>query len=213
MTTSTTSPLRQRMIEDMNARNLCEGTQRGHIRACKRFAAFLKRSPDTAEADDIRRFPAAFDGRGGEYSNPQPDYDRPALLVAGYAQAARSGRRGLSSQGASQPAAHFEPGGSPAADYRGRSGRASGLGLCSHLAMAADFARARWSGSRLATSTALKASSAWCSPKAARTVTSCCQMKCWTSCGNGGRSGRGASMPGFHRWTGWCFPDATQESR
>lgn len=56
MTTGTISPLRQRMIEDMNARNLCEGTQRGHIRACKRFAAFLKRSPDTAEADDVRRF-------------------------------------------------------------------------------------------------------------------------------------------------------------
>jgi integrase/recombinase XerD len=56
MTKSTISPLRQRMIEDMNARNLCEGTQRGHIRACKRFAAFLKRSPDTAEADDVRRF-------------------------------------------------------------------------------------------------------------------------------------------------------------
>jgi site-specific recombinase XerD len=44
------------MIEDMNARNLSEGTQRGHIRACKRFAAYLKRSPDTADADDIRRF-------------------------------------------------------------------------------------------------------------------------------------------------------------
>jgi hypothetical protein len=36
------------MIEDMDARKLCAGTQRGHIRACKRFAAFLKRSPDTA---------------------------------------------------------------------------------------------------------------------------------------------------------------------
>jgi integrase/recombinase XerD len=33
-----------------------DGTQRGHIRACKRFTAFLKRSPDTAEADDVRRF-------------------------------------------------------------------------------------------------------------------------------------------------------------
>jgi integrase/recombinase XerD len=56
MTTSTISPLRQRMIEDMNARNLSAATQRGHIRACKRFAAFLKRSPDTAAADDVRRF-------------------------------------------------------------------------------------------------------------------------------------------------------------
>ncbi len=56
MSTDTVSPLRQRMIEDMNARKLCAGTQRGHIRSCKRFASFLKRSPDTATAEDIRRF-------------------------------------------------------------------------------------------------------------------------------------------------------------
>jgi hypothetical protein len=36
----------------MNARKLCAGTQSGHIRSCKRFAAFLKRSPDTATAED-----------------------------------------------------------------------------------------------------------------------------------------------------------------
>jgi len=56
MTTNTVSPLRQRMIEDMNARKLCVGTQRGHIRSCRRFAAFLKRSPDTASFEDIRQF-------------------------------------------------------------------------------------------------------------------------------------------------------------
>src|SRR5689334_23292576 len=56
MPTDTISPLRQRMIEDMNARKLCAGTQRGHISSCKRFAAFLRRSPDTATAEDIRRF-------------------------------------------------------------------------------------------------------------------------------------------------------------
>ena len=56
MTTDTASPLRQRMIEDMTARKLCAGTQRGHILSCKRFAAFLKRSPDTATCEDIRRF-------------------------------------------------------------------------------------------------------------------------------------------------------------
>src|SRR5207248_10976975 len=56
MTATAITPLRQRMIEDMNARKLCAGTQRGHIRACKRFAAFLKRSPDTATLEDIRRF-------------------------------------------------------------------------------------------------------------------------------------------------------------
>jgi site-specific recombinase XerD len=56
MSPDSVSPLRQRMIEDMNARKLCAGTQRGHLRGCKRFAAFLKRSPETATAEDIRRF-------------------------------------------------------------------------------------------------------------------------------------------------------------
>jgi len=56
MSAETVSPLRQRMIEDMRARKLCAATQRGHIRGCKRFAAFLRRSPETATAEDIRRF-------------------------------------------------------------------------------------------------------------------------------------------------------------
>ena len=56
MSTDSISPLRQRMIEDMNARKLCAGTQKGHIRSCRRFASFLKRSLDTAMAEDIRRF-------------------------------------------------------------------------------------------------------------------------------------------------------------
>src|ERR1700758_4036028 len=56
MSTDAVTPLRQRMIEDMNARKLCAGTQRAHVQSCKRFATFLKRSPDTATAEDIRRF-------------------------------------------------------------------------------------------------------------------------------------------------------------
>src|ERR1035437_10380970 len=56
MSTESITPLRQRMIEDMNARKLSAQTQRGHIHSCKRFAEFLKRSPDTATAEDIRRF-------------------------------------------------------------------------------------------------------------------------------------------------------------
>ena len=56
MRTHAVTPLRHRMIEDMNARKLCAGTQRGHIHSCKRFAVFLNRSPDTATTEDIRRF-------------------------------------------------------------------------------------------------------------------------------------------------------------
>jgi site-specific recombinase XerD len=56
MATNTITPLRQRMIEDMTARQLSASTQKGHIRSCRRFAAFLGRSPDTATAEDLRRF-------------------------------------------------------------------------------------------------------------------------------------------------------------
>jgi len=54
--TTTVSPLRQRMIEDMVARKLNPHTQRSHIQSCKRFAAWLKRSPDTATPDEVRGF-------------------------------------------------------------------------------------------------------------------------------------------------------------
>jgi len=54
--TNTISPLRQRMLEDMAARKLNPHTQRSHVYSCKRFTAWLKRSPDTATPDEVRRF-------------------------------------------------------------------------------------------------------------------------------------------------------------
>ncbi len=50
------SPLRQRMLEDTAMRGLRTETQRDYIRIVKSFATFLGRSPDTATAEDIRRF-------------------------------------------------------------------------------------------------------------------------------------------------------------
>ncbi len=50
------SPLRQRMIEDMTLRKLAEKTQSGYLRWVKHFAGFLGRSPDTAMAEDLRRY-------------------------------------------------------------------------------------------------------------------------------------------------------------
>jgi len=44
------------MIEDMSLRNLAPRTQEAYIRGCKKLAAFLHRSPDTASAEDIRLF-------------------------------------------------------------------------------------------------------------------------------------------------------------
>ena len=56
MTTKAITPLRQRMIEDMNGRKLGRHSQRSHIYSCKRLATFLKRSPETATREDLRLF-------------------------------------------------------------------------------------------------------------------------------------------------------------
>ncbi len=50
------TPLRARMIADMSARNLGSASQTSHLRACKRFAAWLGRSPETATPDDVKHF-------------------------------------------------------------------------------------------------------------------------------------------------------------
>jgi integrase/recombinase XerD len=50
------SPLRQRMIDDMTARHFGEKAQKDYIRCVKNFAAFLGRSPETADIEDLRRF-------------------------------------------------------------------------------------------------------------------------------------------------------------
>ena len=54
--TPNVSPLRQRMLEDMRMRKLEAKTQTAYVRAVRRLAAFLKASPDTATAEDLRRF-------------------------------------------------------------------------------------------------------------------------------------------------------------
>jgi integrase/recombinase XerD len=56
MTTKPISPLRQRMINDMRVRNFVPDTQREYIRAVKNLTIFLRRSPDTATAEDLRAF-------------------------------------------------------------------------------------------------------------------------------------------------------------
>jgi integrase/recombinase XerD len=54
--TAAVSPLRQRMIDDMNVRRFSPATQHNYIRDVSRFATFLGRSPDTATPDDVRQF-------------------------------------------------------------------------------------------------------------------------------------------------------------
>jgi site-specific recombinase XerD len=50
------SALRARMIEDMRVRGFTEKTRSDYVRNVRAFAAFIGRSPDTATAEDLRRF-------------------------------------------------------------------------------------------------------------------------------------------------------------
>ncbi len=58
------SSLRQRLVEDMTVRGFSEKTRRYYIRIVAGFAAFLGRSPDTATAEDVRRFQVHQSERG-----------------------------------------------------------------------------------------------------------------------------------------------------
>ena len=56
VSTKSISPLRRRMLDDMALRKLSPGTRRGYVRSVKRFVHYCGRSPDPAEAEDLRRF-------------------------------------------------------------------------------------------------------------------------------------------------------------
>ncbi len=63
------SPLRRRMIEDMEVRGFIACTQRGYIRAVRDFTVFFGRSPDQASAEDLRRFQHHMRTQGASAAN------------------------------------------------------------------------------------------------------------------------------------------------
>jgi site-specific recombinase XerD len=50
------TPLRQRMLQDMQMRNLSPHTQEAYVRAVARLAAFYKLSPDQLDLEQVRNF-------------------------------------------------------------------------------------------------------------------------------------------------------------
>ncbi len=68
MSTEAVSPLRRRMIEDMVIRQFGEHTKRDYIRQIREFTAFLGRSPDRAEPEDLRRYQLHLASLGASYS-------------------------------------------------------------------------------------------------------------------------------------------------
>ena len=84
------SPLRQRMMDDMRMRRLAPTTQANYLRVVRQFTVFLGRSPDTATAEDIRRFQIQLSelrirverGKGGRYRHAMLSPDLLTLLRA-----------------------------------------------------------------------------------------------------------------------------------
>ena len=48
------TPLRQRMIEDMQLRGLSPGTQRAYVRVVRDLATYYNKSPDQIEEEEMR---------------------------------------------------------------------------------------------------------------------------------------------------------------
>jgi integrase/recombinase XerD len=62
--TEQTTPLRQRMIDDMKVRNMAALTQAAYVRAVKNFAAFHCHSPDQLGFEDVRTYQLHLISRG-----------------------------------------------------------------------------------------------------------------------------------------------------
>ena len=68
MSSEAVSPLRRRMIEDMTIRQFGEKTKGDYIRQVREFTAFLGRSPDAAEPEDLRRYQLHLASLGANYA-------------------------------------------------------------------------------------------------------------------------------------------------
>ena len=85
--TPAVSPLRQRMIDDMRMRKFTGKTQIHYIRAVRRLAAFLRRSPDTATAEELRAFHAAATGQAPVQTTVEQGRRDVGLLISAFRKA------------------------------------------------------------------------------------------------------------------------------
>ena len=196
------SPLRQRMIEDMNARKLGKHSQRSHIHSCKRFAAFLKRSPETATPDDIRRFQLHLIESGLSICNRNRIMTGVKFLV----------RVTLRRLDLAAEIYHLrEPQKIPQVMSPDETRRL--LAVASSLKVRVLLSLGYGCGLRASEVVRLKVKHIDRAQniirveqsKGARIATSCCRPRCSLSCGSGGRFVQRVGMRACHRRNAGCF--------
>ncbi len=218
MTDTPINPLRQRMIEDMKARKLTTGTQTGHIRSCRRFAGFLKRSPETASADDIRLFQLHLAETAMSISNRNRTMTglrflfrvtlrRPDLATEIYH--VREPQKIPLVMSPDETRRLLAVAGSLKARVALSLGYGCGLRAGEVVNLKAKHIPRVKPEGRLAPS----GSSASSRPRAARTAMSCCRPRRSICCANGGERGQRATMGKRPCRSAGCFRDARRAGR
>jgi integrase/recombinase XerD len=130
------SPMRQRMLEDMNLRRFVPDTQREYIRAVKRACDLSRPFPRHRDPGRAARVPAASDQERCATTEHQRDRDCTAVLLQGDARpagddapsrvrlrTAQAATRGLARRGVAAA------GGRPGPKHKGALSVAYGAGL------------------------------------------------------------------------------------
>jgi hypothetical protein len=137
MTEAPLSPLRRRMIEDITIRKFAPRTQEGYIHAVKSFSAFLRASPDTASAEDLRRYRLHLVASGTGV--PTINHTLTALRFPGDAAQARRRARHAVRAGTAAAADRPEPGGVSSTRRRTGDTGASPLSTFADVERSASF--------------------------------------------------------------------------
>src|SRR4051794_15964474 len=209
------SALRARMIEDMRVRGFSEKTRNDYIRNVRAFAAFIGRSPDTATAEDLRRFqhhqaqtgvrPPSINSAVAALrffftvTLDRPDLARRLTVV-------REPRRLPAVLSVEEVTLLLQA--APGPKYK--TAFATGRSLPRRRPGALGCASPRWSHSRSMMSTP---SACYCGSsraKAVKTATPCCHRSCSDCCVPGGE--KAAAWACCYRGAG-CFPAAIRSSR
>jgi integrase/recombinase XerD len=78
---ATTSPLRQRMIEDVMIRNLSRAAQQSYVYAFARFSRHFNSSPDRLGMEEVRAYQLHLGAKNHSWSAHQPSRMRLAVLL------------------------------------------------------------------------------------------------------------------------------------